>query len=63
MVVKSNGCPQNLGFNSGSHMHKCVFNLGLRAVSMLQAPRHLNPALLSRRSKYSDKMKKLICFQ
>jgi len=27
------------------HLFKRIFNLGLRAVNMLQAPRYLNPAL------------------
>jgi len=27
------------------HLFKCIFNLGARAVHMLLAPRHLNPAL------------------
>ena len=29
------------------HLFKCIFNLGPRALHMLQAPRHLNPALNS----------------
>jgi len=34
-------------------MFKCNFNLGPRAVYMLQAPRHFNPALYNHVKSYS----------
>jgi len=32
------------------HLFKCIFDLGPRAINMLQAPRYLNPELLLMRT-------------
>jgi len=36
------------------HLFKCFYKLGPRAVDMLQAPRHLNPALVRKQHSRDD---------